>query len=317
MPEKIWNVEWLNANSQRRYPLTAESSGVAESGTFELPTDFIVGLDIPINSGLNVDAARFFVKHVGAYATGYGITVGYQPAVGDAVNVGTALVGRDTHTRNDTYALGGVGDYVDTVGKITIGNLDNIGEQPDGFFTFAIDTARIEPDCVRPIIRGVTSLSVVSGIEQSAKLYGDIELVADDNIQLVPVIVSGEDPVIRISAIKGEGLIEECDCDDAEDSPPIRRINGIPPTSGGDFTLLGNSCLQIEAIDNGLKLLDSCSEPCCGCEELEAVTRDLEAFGSKATTLENFLVRLESSVTQMDMVVLGSKLNDQGCIECG
>jgi hypothetical protein len=188
--------------------------------------------------------------------------------------------------------------------------------QPDGLRTFSLENARIEPDCVRPIIRGVSSISVVTGIQQSEKMYGDIELVADTNIQLVPVIVSGQDPQIRISAIEGEGLAEECACDDEEDSPPIRRINGIPPTAGGDFTLLGNTCLQIEGIQNGLKLVDSCSEPCCGCEELEAVTRDLEAFGSKARTLENFLVRLEGSVQEMNMTVLGSKLNDQGCIQC-
>ena len=309
-------MEWLNANSQRRYPLTDDSSGVDDSTTFALPTDFLLEVDLPISSAFNVDPSRFFLKQVAAYATGYSVVIGYQPASGDAVNVASALISRGTHERYTTYALGGIGDYADTVGKVVIGNLDNITNQPEGVFTFSLANARIEPDGVRPIIRGVTSISVLNGVDQSERLYGDIQLVAGQNVQIVPIIVEGEDPILRISAIDGEGLIEDCECEDNETSPPIRRINGIPPTPGGDFTLLGNTCMEIKGIENGLQLVDTCSEPCCGCEELEAITRDLEAFGSKARTLENFLTRLEGSVTQMDMVVLGSKLNDQGCLQC-
>jgi hypothetical protein len=97
MPEMLWNLEWLNANAQRRYPVTIDSSSADDTDTFELPSDFLVGLDIPINSGLNVDPSRFFIRQIGAYATGYSVVVGYQPTSGDAVIVGTALIGRATH----------------------------------------------------------------------------------------------------------------------------------------------------------------------------------------------------------------------------
>ena len=316
MPARTTNLEWLNHNSQRRYPLFEDSSGRDVTDEFEIPNDFMVELDMPVHAGLDIDPARFFIKHIGVYATGFSVIVGYQPAVGSAVDVATALIATQTHTRNTTYALGGIGDFDDTVGKVTLGSLENVQLQPSGFFTFTLDNARLTPDAIRPNIRGISSLQVRSGTDLSPRMYGDIELQPFENMQIVPIIVVGQDPILRFSAIKDAGLAEECICDGEVLSVPIRRINGVPPTAAGDFTLLGNNCLVPEAITNGLKLNDICSEPCCGCEELEAVTSELEAFGAKGTTLENFLVRLESSVTQMDQVVLSAQLRDNGCISC-
>jgi hypothetical protein len=316
VPLGIWDLEWLNQNSQRRYPLTDDSSGEDASGTFTLPNDFLVELDIPVHAGLDVSPAGFFVKSLGVYATGFLLLIGYQPTTGDPVEVATAMIPRTGHRTNNVYALGGINDFADTVGKVCIGSLDGIDDQPAGQFEFNAADTRVDPDCVRPIIRGISSIIVSNGTERSERLYGDIELVADENVQLVPVIVSGQDPQIRISAVKGEGLAEECVCEGDTDDPPIKRINGIPPTAAGDFTVLGNDCLKPEGIKNGIRLSDVCSEPCCGCEELEVVTRAMEQFGSQATTLQNFINNLTSSVNNMDQVVLGSKLNDRSCVQC-
>jgi hypothetical protein len=315
LPSAIWNLDWLNANSQRRYPLTGDSSGQDTTASVALPSNLLVELDLPVHAGNNVDPARFFIKTVGIYATGITVTVGYQPAAGSAVDVATSMIPRDTFAENTTYALGGVNDYADTVGKLVIGSLDGLDALPSGFFTFALADARVEPDCVRPIIRGVSALIVSSGGELSTRLYGDIELIAETNVQLTPVIVAGQDSQIRISAIQGEGLAEACVCD-GEDAPAIRRINGVPPTPAGDFTILGNTCLSVTEITNGLKLADECSEPCCGCQDLEAITRDLERFGTQSTTLENFLNRLEAQVNTMNQIVLGSRINDKSCVSC-
>jgi hypothetical protein len=292
-----------------------EAEGVDISAAFTIPQDFLVELDLPIHAGFDVDPAKFYVKNIGAYATGFSIVVGYESDSGP-IDVATALIPAVTHERNTQYALGGIGDFSDTVGKVVIGRLEAIQEQPAGFFEFDIDNTRLEPDAIRPNIRGVSSLLVNSDNDQSQRLTGDIELQPGTNMQIVPVIVEGQDPILIFSALEGEGLAEECVCDDDFESPPIKRINGIPPTAAGDFTILGNACLEVNEIANGVMLDDVCSEPCCGCEELEAITRDLEQFGSKATTLENFLVRLETEVSQMNMVVLGATLRDEGCLPC-
>lgn len=322
MPVGNWNLEWLNHNAQRDYPLADTTTGTDQSGSFTIPDDFIVELDLPIHAGLNVDPARFFIRHIGAYATGYSIVIGYQPADVDnepvaPVEVATALIARQTHTKNRAYALGGVSPYDDTVGKVVIGRLDAIDEQPPGFWTFDFEATRLDPDAVRPIIRGVSSVTCVNGDQRSARLYGDIELVAGTNCQLVPIVASGQDPIIRINFLQGEGTIEECVCEgDSAQTPPIKRISGVIPTPGGDFTIIGSDCMQIEPIDNGLRLVNTCAKPCCGCEELERITQDLERFGQQAASVEEFVDRLGTSVNTMDLIVLGAKLGDRGCITC-
>lgn len=281
-----------------------------------MPSDFLIGLDLPIHSGMDVDPARFMLLNIGVYATGFVVIIGYQPPSGDPVSVASALVPRDGFVLNTIYAAGGVGVFADTVGKITIGDIVNMDEQPSGFFTFTLTDARIEPDCIRPIIRGVSSIAVANGSDVSIPMYGDIVLVADENIQLTPIIVAGQDPQIRISAIQGEGLAQPCVCQGNAISPPIRRINGVGPTPDGDITFIGSDCLQIDTVTNGLKFTDVCSKPCCGCQELEVITQDLQQLQSVSATMQNFLSRLQSSVGSMSDVVLGSKLNTSTCVTC-
>jgi hypothetical protein len=318
MPLGQWNVEWLNHNSQREYPLSDDSTRYDSTASFRIPTDFIVGLDLPVHAAMDMAVDKFYIKSIGAYATGFSLIVGYDSTSSGAVDVATAMVVTDAHEKNTTYALGGLGEFSDTIGKIVIGSLDSIIEQPTGSYTFEPDGARISTDAIRPIIRGVSSIIVKNGIETSARLQGDIELVAGSNIQLVPIISSESDPVIRINAISGQGLVEDCgDCEgDLGSTPAIKTINGITPSATGEFHILGDDCISWEDGENSLQMSDSCSAPCCGCEELEEITRDLERFRRQASTLELFLGRLDASVTQMDLVVLGARLGDRGCIQC-
>jgi len=311
MPLGIWNLEWLSHNAQRAYPLVCEATKTDLSGEFVLPEDFIVSLYLPVHWANNVDPGNFYVSKIAAYETGFSVVVGYSGGDGD-FDVASAQIARVTHTENQVYNLGGLGDFADSRGHIVIGDLSNIDDQPTGLYTFDLEGTRLEPDAVRPHIRGVMALQADNGGELSDELYGNIRIQAGKNARITPQIEVGKDPVLVFDAIEGEGLTEDCVCDD-EDAPPLRTINGIPGDGSGNFTFLGNDCIDITAGNNAVTFEDVCSEPCCGCKELEVVTRALEAFGEKATTLENFLVSLEARVTQMDMVVLGSRTGDRGC----
>jgi hypothetical protein len=314
MPISLRNLEWLNHNSQRAYPLTADSTKLDTTEAFELPDDFIVGLILPVHWGIDIDTTKFFISKIAAYATGFSVTVGYDSLSG-VIDVATALVARASHTTNQVYNLGGMGDFADSRGQIVIGKFAGIDEQPAGLFTFDYEATRLEVDAVRPHIRGVMSVQVQNGSELSRLLTGRIRLVAGRNTRIRVESTIDDDPLIILDAIEGEGLTDSCVCSPELD--PIRTINGIPPDQNGNFQFLGNECLEVVEGDHILEFKDVCSQPCCGCEELETVTSALEAFGDKATTLENFLVNLEQRVTQMDAVVLGSRLGDRGCnAEC-
>jgi hypothetical protein len=318
MPTVYQNVSWLNHNAARHYPLADDADGVDNSGSFTLPTDFLLELDLPVHAGMDVDPARFFLKHLGAYATGYFISIGYQPTgddPDDAVDVATCLVPRTTHTENRMYALGGVEPFEDTSGKVVIGKLDNIDKEPAGFWTFTLAQGRLDPDAVRPMIRGISSIIVVNGTEESQPLYGDIVLESGQNIQLLVSNADSGTPTIRLNAINGEGLTEECICE-GEEAPrsPIYTINGVAPRLDGELTLVSGDCLTFEAITNGLRMTNTCSKPCCNCVDLERITRDLERFGEQVAAVISFSTELRSTVSVMDRTVLGSRLGDRGCI---
>lgn len=318
MASGVWNQEFLSHNANRRYPLADDADAVDDTGAFRLPDNFIVELDLPVHSGLNTGPAGFFVKSVSAYAGGYGVVIAYQPAdASDPIPAATALIPSQGFTRNSTFALGGINDFSDTVGKIVIGRLEEIDEQPPGFWEFTLGGARLDPDAVRPIIRGVSSIVCVNGDQRSAPLYGDIELVAGSNMQIVPIVQAGQNTIIRFNAISGEGTVDDCECvGDAAPPSPIYTFNGVAPTTSGDFTIVGSSCVQIEAIPNGVRIVDVCAQPCCGCAELERITRDLERFGAQAAAVEGFVDNLRNATDTMSLTVLGARLSDRGCATC-
>ncbi len=305
MSFRNWNLEWLNLNAQRAYPLTADATAADDTVSFTLPTDFIVAIYLRVHSGLNVQPGRFFVKSIGSYSAGYNVEIGYAADSGN-ITVATALIARSTHTKNKSYELGGVGIFADTIGRIAIGSLDNVDLQPAGQFEFSLAGGRLEPDAIRPMIRGVSSIQAQNGNSLSEKLYGTVVIEAGKNMQITAIPADEDGPARLIfDAIEGRGLTSECACSDEADAVPITTINGIAPTADGNFQLLGDDCLLLSEIEHGLQLTDECSEPCCGCPELAAVTTIATELQTQANSLSTFLTGLEGRMASMSLV-LGS-----------
>jgi hypothetical protein len=306
------NLEFLHHNAQRAYPLAMDSSRIDITGSFTLPDDFIVNLSLPVHWGLNVLPARFLVHRIVSSAGGFEITIGYDNGV-TISDVAVARIARATHTVNKSYVLLGLGSFSGSRGFVAIGDLGNIDRQPSGSFEFDLDGGLLEVDAIRPHIRGVTSLQVQNGGDLSVRIDGNVIFRAGPNMRITPILEVGEDPVIVFDAREGAGLDEECVCN-ANQSPPVRTLLGVGPDSSGNIDLLGNACFNITPAEHALVIRDTCSEPCCGCKELEEITRSMESFGSTATTLENFLVDLKARVDEMELTVLGSRLGDRGCV---
>jgi len=312
----IWNIQWTNQNSQRSFPLTDAATKRDLSDTITIPDSFIVGLYFPVHAGLDIEPDRFFVRSLTIFPTGYNIAIAYDDGTSDPPTVASVNIAKSTHAENRTYALPGTDEFADGVGQIVIGALNEIEQLPPGQYFFDRAGGALETAVIRPNIRGISSITVVSGSDRSEKLYGDIELVAGRNFRIVANIVGGQDPQIVFSAIEGEGLNEECVCDESAEGPCIRTINGIPPAPDGNFQLIGDDCIEISPEDHGLLLSDKCSSPCCGCNELDALVAQIDRFATGAATLRNFINNLSGAVTQFHTVVLGSRLNDSGCLDC-
>ncbi len=313
MPRNTLNLEWLNHNASRAYPLAEDATATSIDEGFVLPKSFIVGLRLNVPALQNVGPAGFFIRYIGSYATGFSVTIAYQPDDdSDPINVASAQISRAAHVRNQTYSLTGIGDFENSRGRIVIGALDDIDDQPAGQFEFDLEGGRLETEAVLPQIRGVDSVVFVNGTDESDPIYSRLRLRAGPNIQFRLVEQDDEQTVVEVSAISGINLNEDCVCTD-DNATPVKSINGVFADSSGNINLLGSQCLTVSSITNGLRLTDTCSNPCCDCTDLAKLTSSLEIFGQKAATIDNFVTGLEAAVRQMDAVVLGSRLNDRGC----
>jgi hypothetical protein len=311
IPSGNWNLEFLDLNGQRAYPLTERASRRDISGSFRIPNSLLLGLYLPVHAGLAIDSTQFFVRTLTVFGNGLSLAIAYNDDEEDPTIVATAVVPFAGHVEYQSYALGGQGDFDDTVGKVVIGRLDELLVLSPGQYHFTYEAGQLEVDAIRPMIRGVSRLVLINNGERSDPLTGDVELVAGANMRL-SLVQSGSQQQIRFDAIDGEGLSNACDCED--DTPCLKTINGVAPNADGNLTLLGDDCVSFESQDNGLRINDNCSRPCCGCAELERVTTDLQRFSAGAVNLDNFVTRLESTVTQFSAVVLGSRLSDTGCL---
>lgn len=316
MPLSQWNLEFLNHNAQRSYPLTADATKQDTTASFTIPDDFLVGLDLPVSPAMDMETGRFFIRQIGLFASGIQLILAYDTGT-EIYDVASGLIPTTGEVRNKVFTLGGIDPYDDIIGKVVIGRVDTIQLQPSGLFEFDLSGSRIEPQAVRPMIKGISSFRVANASgTTSERLYGDIELVAGNNIQLSTVVTATETKVV-ISALSGEGTIEQCVCEgDAASVPCIKTINGIRPTPDGNFNLIGDDCLSFTSVPNGLKLSDSCCQPCCGCAELEAITRDLERFAGQRSSLELFVNQLAAETAAFDSTVLGARLGDRTCLQC-
>ena len=307
----IWNLEWLNSNSQRSYPLVETASKVDTTGTFTIPDSLILGLYFPIHAGLVAFPERFYIKSISVFSTGLNVVLGYWDSA-SGITVASTTIAFSSHSEYKTYSLIGEDVFSDCIGKIVLGKLDELNSLPAGSYDFNYGNTNVDSDSIRLMLRGVSSISLVNGTSVTKRLQGDIAFVAGSNMSLASSTVDGVTS-ITFNAIKGEGLTIDCDCEDDNDiGGCVRTINGTNPAGGGNVSLIGDACLSITAIANGLQFIDSCSKPCCGCTELEAVTNDLVRFGEAATSLTNFLNRLEGSVNRMNLTVLGSRIGDNG-----
>jgi hypothetical protein len=312
MPIGNWNLQWLNHNSQRSYPLTERATKVDNSGTIKIPDNFIVGMYFPIHAGTSFQVDGFFIKNLLISPTGFNVTLGYSDGT-TTIDVAGANIIRSNYAPNRSYALGGIDDFDDCVGTIVLGSLDGVDELPPGFYTFEPEAGEIEPDVIRPMIRSVTRLQVLNNSEFSQPIYGHVTLVAGTNIRIDVNTINDETEIV-FSAISGLNLNKDCLCNVPPAGECIKCINGVC-SGDGTFTFAQDSCVEISPITNGLSFKETCAEPCCGCKELDAITTQLDRLGDGVTTLQGFVTRLGAEVTQMNLVVLGSRLSD-GCASC-
>jgi hypothetical protein len=293
----IWDIEWLNANSQRRYPLRDDATRADTNAAMVIPDDFMVDLLWPVQAGTGADPTLFHIYAIDIFGTGVKITLGY-----DGSPIGETLIDTATFVPNKTYVINGLNDFEDSLGKVVIGTLNSI-QAFAGHFEFDAAGAGLQPTVIKPNLRGVNALFLQNGQDISDAIQGDVVFEAGSNFQLNFQRRSGTktDPhVIVLSAIDGTNLNADCECDPQETRQPILTISGIPGDENNDFKLLGSTCVEMTPVGNGLKVENPCSEPCCGCQELEVVHQATETLTGQVHTLINLAAKLEAAIGTLE-----------------
>lgn len=306
MSLNILNLDWLNQNANRAYPLHEDATGMDTTGTFRLPKSFLVDLLWPIHISFGQDCTRFHLYSLLTAGDTVTLQIAHTSASDTTTVVGSVVINRAQHKENSTYLIQGTGDFEDSVGQVAVGRLDEVYSQGGGY-TFDLAGARLMSTCIRPNLRGVSALRVQSGNDISDLLVGDVELVEGWNVRLT--VLDGNK--IRIDARSDSNLREDCGCD--EIGACIKTINGVPPDAMGNFTLVGDNCITISPLANGLQLTDKCSKACCGCDELTPVVGTAESMSAQLDRLEVAIANLAAAQANFTANVLASRTNAQGC----
>lgn len=295
----LWNLQWLNHNAQRSYPICDWASKKCKiSDEIRLPDDFLLAINFAISTALTVNIDQFYISSVSISTQGVTVNIGYKD-VSDIVAVSHLPLLDDEVV---TGALTGINEFDDTVGYIAINPKSSIFKLTPGYYTFDYEATAIEPDCIRPMLRAVTSVRIQNSGSYSEKLYGDIVLVAGNNISLDIVSHDATRSVIRISAISSEEDMYTQKCGDIDNKKMqcITSINGVTGDNGGNISINGLGCMAVGSGGNTIILTDTCAEPCCGCAETNALEAQIDRVISGENTLNDFIDKLINGVEKIE-----------------
>jgi len=287
------NQEWLNQNSLRAYPFkeNVQRIPVTSTGLFlpdaQIPNYVLVDIVVTIAESTPVQVYVSQLAFVGSLLT---VVLTDE----SAVQIATVEVDTSSHTTYDSYDIIGADTYSDVRGRLVFGDLTSLGSDlAEGVYDFTLASAELEAATVRPALRGIRSLRVVDDTAESEYIYGHVKLLAGSNIRLTYLSAYN---TIKIDAIDGEGLTEECECDPAVgNNNVVRTINGIAVE---DAQIIGDGqCVDVQTSGNKIIISDVCSAPCCGCPELEFITDSLKILESTMDNLQDYSQQLSERIS--------------------
>lgn len=272
------SLDWSSLNALRRYPLREGASLLSDDGFFSIPDTLIVDFTLSATSDVS---RRFYVSQVFNKITSVVIEVKDNL---DTV-VGSVEIFNDTHTQDSDYFLTITNDYVGSNGKITIGSLEDLTQQPAGRFTFLLSATEFEPRTIIPGIRGVDRIEFIDAQNGIYDLSGDVTLTTRSNMTF-----SYAQSTVYLDAGDNLGLNKPCAVTNC-----VKTINGVVPNPlNGDISLLGIDCIDISSpAQYTLNMEDTCCTPCSGCTELEELT-------TRLTSLENKFLDLKTGYNNVN-----------------
>ena len=306
--------EWRQDNASKRFPLDAVTSNDT------LPPSFLVGLDVGIPPGMTKDeggtimyADEDYILYISEVVIGTS-RVSVKLSSGAAGEV-VAFVEVPTSEIEDQpgWTLAGLPNDDDNLqgitGTVYFGHPSTFLTSA-GTYTLTNETGRIDVSCVHPYPDSFKGLMI------NGQLFtGDLTFVEGDGINLS--FNDDNELVIAYEPETGlEGIYSQAELIAALQNyygAPILSINGIAPTSDGDFIIgaAEDSCVAIDGISHGLTLENSCATPCCDKSLLETIAQAIQALNERSARLAAYLesasTNLNSLQNELSVLKIGLK----------
>jgi len=281
------NLDFLNLNSLRSFPVKEGVSCVSNNGMFTIPPDFMVDLLLTVTATVDV---RFYISEIVNLAES--VTVKISDSNG--VAAGFFFIPTAEHTLYKNYTFSPTQNYTGSGGRLTVAYLKTIKTLPTGTASFSLASSELESRVTIPCTAGISKITAIDELGNNFSLTGEVTLVARSNLRFRQ---SGNS--IFLDAGNGLGLNVDC----TNNSPNITTINGVGPDGNGNITLTGADCGQFTATTNGLILDDSCTKPCLGCDEIGTLTLRANTLESDILTLRKYFDDLNGLVAQVDAAI--------------
>lgn len=286
------NLDFLNANQHRNFPIREGLTKRSVDGTHTLPDNLIADLTLCASS--NAENQSFYLSRVSFNDQ----SVYLEVSDASFVVCGSFTVAVATHVLFAEYPLVSSEEYLAANGRICVGHLDALLALPHGTFDFTPATTELEPRAIVPSLTVPNSLTFVTPAA-TFTVTGQVKLYARNNLRFTQ---DGPSSVI-LDAGDGLGLNVTC----APVAPYIKTINGQRPTLDGNFTIVPADCAAFSTITTGgvagLLLSDTCCKPCMGCEEVDQLVNRLEQMESEMLALRDNYQRLRAVATEFSTLL--------------
>lgn len=282
------NIEWLNQNAGRAYPFQEDMGRVPydPNGTAltqaRLPNYVIVDMVFTVPG---TGEARVYLGQT-TYV-GNILTLVFRETLASTI-IAALTVDIGAHTANKAYPVSGTGDWEDARGWVVLGDLRRLVQDlPEGVYSYPASETLLEARVVRPALRGIRSLRISNNGNVSGLLYNHVKLLAGENIRLV---VDEGNNGVWIHAAPNSGYKAPCPCDSVTQDNIVRTINGIAIE---DVQFVGDGeCVSVRTVGNRIIISDQCSEPCCGCPELDYLNSTTKILETSLSRLEAYAEKL-------------------------
>lgn len=296
----VENIEWLNQNLLRAYPLREDSdftpllpNGSRAEG-LRLPTCLVTDFSFTVAFD---DADGTVPSLTGVTHAGDGFSI--EISLGGSV-LTTCTASVSAHTVNQAYPLVGQGDNADCGGWVVLGDLARAAEElPDGVYRFEPGRIPFEVSTLRMAPRGVRSITAVGkyGLKTYAPLYGNVRIIAGSDMTVRNV--EGDNAIwLQAESKTGYERTAPCPCGTAVGNR-VRSINGMPVE---EVDIVGDGTCVSVAADSGKKtvsIADTCSTPCCGCAELNFVESAIATINRSISTLNDYAAELRARLSEL------------------